>query len=105
MRFNNLSEEEEETLSHTSEWVKLRRSRMSMLYGSCEIVALSPTLLKITREYLSEKSVIYINKSSEKVELKLEGYSILAGKVDISKNENVIISGQSSIFLGQKHHN
>ena len=105
MRFNNLSEEEEETLSHTSEWVKLRRSRMSMLYGSCEIVALSPTLLKITREYLSEKSVIYINKSSEKVELKLEGYSILAGKVDISKNENVIMSGQSAIFLGQKHHN
>ena len=42
---------------------------MSFIYGSCNIETISPTLLKKTREYLGEKSVVYMNKPIESVEV------------------------------------
>jgi cyclomaltodextrinase len=100
MRFDDLSIEEGSTLSWTSEWIQLRRSRMSLLYGSCNIEALSQTLLKITREYLGEESVVYINKSKESVEVSAEGKSILAGKAEDLQSGMIVIPSQSAICLG-----
>jgi len=100
MRFNDLSIEEGNTLSWTSEWVKLRRSRMSLLYGSCNIEALSHTLLKITREYLGEESVVYINKSKESVEVNADGKSVCAGKAEDLQSGMIMIPSQSAICLG-----
>ena len=100
MRFKDLSLEEGNTLSWTSEWIKLRRSRMSFMYGSCNIEAISHTLLKITREYLGEESVVYINKSKESVEVSADGKSIFAGKAEVLKNGMILIPSQSAICLG-----
>ena len=100
MRFKDLSLEEGNTLSWTSEWIKLRRSRMSFMYGSCNIEAISHTLLKITREYLGEESVVYINKSKESVDVSADGKSIFAGKAEVLKNGMILIPSQSAICLG-----
>jgi glycosidase len=100
MRFDDLSIEEGKTLSWTSEWIKLRRSRMSFMYGSCNIEAVSHTLIKITREYLDEVSVVYINKSTESAEIKAEGKSIFAGKAEVLQNGMILIPSQSAICLG-----
>ena len=100
MRFDDLSIEEVKTLSWTSEWIKLRRSRMSFMYGSCNIEAVSHTLLKITREYLGEVSVVYINKSKESAEVSAEGKSIFAGKAEVLQNGMILIPSQSAICLG-----
>ena len=100
MRFKDLSLEEGNTLSWTSEWIKLRRSRMSFMYGSCNIEAISHTLLKITREYLGEESVVYINKSTEPVKVSADGKSIFAGKAEDLKNGMILIPSQSAICLG-----
>lgn len=100
MRFDDLSLEEGNTLSWTSEWIKLRRSRMSLIYGSCNIEALSHTLLKITREYLGEESVVYINKSKESVEISADGKSIIAGEAEKIQSGLITIPSQSAICLG-----
>ena len=100
MRFDDLSLEEGNTLSWTSEWIKLRRSRMSLIYGSCNIEALSHTLLKITREYLGEESVVYINKSKESVEISADGKSIIAGEAENLQSGMITIPSQSAICLG-----
>lgn len=100
MRFDDLSLEEGATLSWTSEWIKLRRSRMSFMYGSCDIEALSHTLLKITRLYLGEESIVYINKSTESVEISAQGKSLFAGNAEVQKNGKVLIPSQSAICLG-----
>ena len=100
MRFKDLSLEEGNTLSWTSEWIKLRRSRMSLIYGSCNIEAISSTLLKITREYLGEESVVYINKSTESVEVSADGKSIFAGKAKGLQNGMIMIPSQSAICIG-----
>jgi len=100
MRFNDLSIEEGNTLSWTSEWIKLRRSRMSLLYGSCNIEALSHTLLKITREYLGEESIVYINKSKESVEVNADEKSIFAGIAEDLQSGMIMIPPQSAICLG-----
>jgi hypothetical protein len=70
------------------------------MYGSCNIEAISHTLLKITREYLGEESVVYINKSKESVDVSADGKSIFAGKAEVLKNGMILIPSQSAICLG-----
>ncbi len=100
MRFDDLSDEEHVNFLWTSEWIKLRRSRMSFIYGSCDIEAISHTLLKITREYLGEQSVVYINKSNEAVQINTSGRNIFAGKAEHLQNGRILIPSQSAICLG-----
>ena len=73
---------------------------MSLIYGSCNIEALSHTLLKITREYLGEESVVYINKSKESVEISADGKSIIAGEAEKIQSGLITIPSQSAICLG-----
>jgi hypothetical protein len=73
---------------------------MSFIYGSCDIEALSHTLLKITRLYLGEESIVYINKSTESVEISAQGKSLFAGNAEVQKNGKVLIPSQSAICLG-----
>jgi glycosidase len=62
-RSTDLFDEELQTRSWTAGWVKLRRSRMSMMYGATGYAVLSPGLLRIDRTYLGERTVILINAS------------------------------------------
>jgi cyclomaltodextrinase len=103
MRFDDLTNEEGATLSWTSEWIKLRRSRMSLIYGSCDLVTPSNDILIITRKYLSEVSVIVINKSSESISIPVDlELAKLAGAGDIGLDGTVTLPERSAICLGSK---
>ena len=52
VRFDALDADEADTWSHVAEWNRLRRSRMSLLYGQTTIEALPTGLLRIERQYL-----------------------------------------------------
>jgi len=90
MRFNELNDREAATLSWTSEWTKLRSSRMSLMYGSTKIKAISKDVLKITREYLNEVTIILLNKSSKGVEVSINPEAI-------SQNDFVKLAGNGAI--------
>jgi len=74
---------------------------MSFIYGSCNIETISPTLLKKTREYLGEKSVVYMNKPIESVEVSGDRkYFFFTGKALVLKNGRILIPSKSAIYLG-----
>ena len=64
VRFDNLDVEEYRTRAMASEWIQLRRSRMSMLFGSTRMEEVQPQLLRITRQYLGEHTTVFINASN-----------------------------------------
>ncbi|MDE0917789.1 MAG: alpha-amylase family glycosyl hydrolase, partial [Flavobacteriales bacterium] len=103
MRFEDLTLEEGATLSWTSEWIKTRRTRMSLLYGSCDLVTQSDDVLIITRSYLSEVSVVIINKSDKTVSIPVDfALTKLAGKGNIGTDGFVSLPELSAICLGSK---
>ena len=65
MRFDNLNEEETRTKQWTADWAKLRRSRMSMLYGTTTFEILDGHVLHIRRTYLNEVTDLFLNRDSE----------------------------------------
>ena len=65
MRFDNLNEEETRTKQWTSDWAKLRRSRMSMLYGTTTFEVVDEHVLHIRRTYLNEVTDLYLNRDSQ----------------------------------------
>ncbi|PCJ81493.1 MAG: alpha-amlyase [Bacteroidetes bacterium] len=108
MRFNDLNDSEAATLSWTSEWTKLRSSRMSLIYGSTTIKAISTDVLEITREYLNEISIIILNKSKKEIEVNLHNHHasrsdlvILAGKGYITGN-TINIPPFTAICIGKQ---
>lgn len=69
MRFRGLNREEQTTRDWTATWAKLRRSRMSLLYGTTTFDLVNDDLLRIRRTYLGEVTDIYLNRSSQAVNL------------------------------------
>ena len=65
MRFDNLNEEETRTKQWTADWAKLRRSRMSLLYGTTTFEILDEHVLHIRRTYLNEVTDLFLNRDSE----------------------------------------
>ena len=66
-RSTELFDEELRTRDWTAAWVKLRRSRMSMMYGSTAYAVLAPGLLRIDRTYLGERTIVLINSGEAPV--------------------------------------
>ena len=64
MRFADLNAEEHATRDWTATWANLRRSRMSMLYGTTEFELVSKDLLRIRRSYLGESTDLYLNRGA-----------------------------------------
>ena len=79
MRFEELDEQERATRDHVSDWNRLRRSHMSLLYGQTDIEALPTGLLRIERQYLSETVTVYINPTSEAKAIDVMGDILLGG--------------------------
>ena len=65
MRFGYWNESEAKLWEMTRDWIALRKSRMSMMYGQCHyhLNKDAPGVLAIERTYLDEKTLILINTS------------------------------------------
>jgi hypothetical protein len=83
VRFEDLDLEERRTRAMASAWIGLRRSRMSMMYGKTTLEELQPQLLRITRQYLGERTTIFINASASPLSpTGFEGAAPLVGLLD-----------------------
>lgn len=69
MRFENWTEQEQRMWKWTADWVKLRKSRMSLLYGQTEHREIAPGLLSIRRTYLNETTWVLINTSKRSMRI------------------------------------
>ena len=65
MRFGNWNASEKMLWDMTRDWIALRKSRMSLMYGQCHyhLNNKAPGVLAIERTYLDEKTLILINTS------------------------------------------
>ena len=80
VRFDALDADEADTRAHVAEWNRLRRSRMSLLYGQTLIEALPTGLLRIERQYLDETTTVYINPTPSPVTIEVMS-EVVAGAV------------------------
>mgnify|MGYP000076614381 CR=1 FL=1 len=69
MRFDNLNEEEVRTKQWTAEWTKLRRNRMSLLFGQTTFNVVNEHMLHIQRTYLGEVTDVFLNRDGQAHEL------------------------------------
>ena len=72
MRFEGWSDGEAWIHQWTKNWIALRKSRMSMLYGQTSYKELEPGLLAIHRSYLNENTWVLINTTGEAFRLSLD---------------------------------
>ena len=82
MRFDNLNAEERTTKDWTSEWARLRTSRMSLLYGTTAFDIVNDNVLHIERTYLDEVTHIVLNRSDRPVAMPsgaMQPEDVLAG--------------------------
>lgn len=95
MRFSNWNESERETWDMTKEWITLRKSRMSLMYGQSSYSTndSAPGLLAIERTYLEEKTITLINTTSKEKRFPiLEGTqpTLLTGCATLERNAIVL---------------
>lgn len=76
MRFEGWSPEERRTFEHVAKLGKLRRSRMSLNYGSTRILVEEDDLMVIARHYFGELSlaVLYKGVTPREIEIQLPSY-------------------------------
>ncbi len=72
MRFDGWNPEETWMWNWTQKWISLRKSRMSLLYGTTQYRELAPGLLAIHRSYLSENTWVVINTTGQSYEITLD---------------------------------
>ncbi|MDA0303964.1 MAG: alpha-amylase family glycosyl hydrolase [Bacteroidetes bacterium] len=88
MRFDGWNEAEKTSWQNTSDWIHLRRSRMSLLYGQTVYSETEPGVLEINRNYLGEETVVIINTTSQPVNIPKaqHRFEVILGKADIGLN-------------------
>ena len=69
MRFDGWNDEEKWMHQWTKNWIALRNSRMSMMYGQTAYSELAPGLLAIHRSYLNENTWVLINTTGQPYDL------------------------------------
>lgn len=92
MRFDDWNASEKNTWQNTSDWIHLRRSRMSLIYGQTHYSEISPGVLMVRRNYLSEETIVLINTTAEAVALSNENKKarVLLGNVSIGDQHSEI---------------
>jgi glycosidase len=63
MKFDNLSQREENLKTLTQELIKLRKNSMSLLYGTTTIVGEANGVLILKRSYFNEDTYVYFNEN------------------------------------------
>lgn len=96
MRFTDWTDEERNVREWTQEWINLRKSRMSLMYGQTEHTIHASGLLIVTRRYLSETTIVVFNRSdvAQSLPMELDGLERLTsyGK---EKDHPLVIEPQS----------
>jgi len=72
MRFDQWNEEEQWMWNWTQKWISLRKSRMSLMYGTTEYREIAPGLLAIHRTYLNENTWVLINTTGNSFEITVD---------------------------------
>ncbi len=95
MRFSGWNDSEQETWNMTRDWITLRKSRMSLLYGQCSYSTQdsAPGVLAIERTYLEEKTLTLINTASTEAHFPLSSKShstVLTGNATVHGNVVVL---------------
>jgi hypothetical protein len=81
MRFDNLAAEELDVKKDVSIMTKLRKSNLSLMYGSTRVLYASENQLVILRHYFDSFAVLTLNRSAqeESVEFELPAYIQASG--------------------------
>ena len=96
MRFDGLSDKEEEVKSTLQTLTALRKSRMELLYGDFLPIDASDGLLSYSRTYLGNTSLIFFNKSKYTVEFSTNAVPNLMGE-----NLKANFGSEVSYFAGE----
>ncbi len=88
MRFEGWNDAEAASWKNTSDWIHLRRSRMSLLYGQTTYSENTPGVLEIRRHYLGEETVVVINTTNESANIphEIKEAQMLIGQADVHLN-------------------
>jgi len=107
MRFTNWNESEKRVWNLTRDWIALRKSRMSLMYGQSaySLHESAPGVLLIERTYLDEKTLILINTTADQKQIPLPTKTeshVLEGPA-ILEEGNVILAPNAcaAIHIGQ----
>lgn len=87
MQFENLNQNQKETLENLKALTELRTSHLALIYGSTEIIEASQNMLRIKRSYFDQEIEFIFYKGSE----------ILDFSVEDSKSVNILYSKRTEI--------
>ena len=71
MKFDSLSSHEQSVLDNTKELVRLRKKRMSLMYGSFKTEYVSDKVYAYSRKYMSESTLVILNNSADNQQVKI----------------------------------
>lgn len=104
MRFDGWNEEERSTFNGLAELAKVRRTRMSMLYGNTQVKQQSEDVFIMERSYLGEQTWTVICKDPKGCEINLEldqnTEVLTAGGKFEEFTEKLKFSGRGYVVLG-----
>ena len=97
MRFENLSELEQNQLDINKKLTQLRKERLSLIYGDFKVLKVSDKVYAYSRSYFDETTVVVFNKDSEASKIYLTVQDI-----DLSKataNFGATVSSKESALI------
>ena len=74
MNFEKLSQNQMSIKSNLSKLLKLRKQRLSLIYGSFKCIHVCDNLYVYQRTYFDEKTIVFLNKSENIIEYDLYEY-------------------------------
>ena len=97
MRFENLSELEQNQLDINKKLTQLRKERLSLIYGDFKVLKVSDKVYAYSRSYFDETTVVVFNKDSEASKIYLT-----VPDIDLSKataNFGATVSSKESALI------
>lgn len=104
MQFKNLNDNQLNLRNAVAELAKLRRNRMSLMYGGTKIIKSDDQVLIFERKYLGESTIIAFAKKQVEVDISTDGsaaYSLLVSNNCELKDQKIAFNDFGFAIIGQ----
>ena len=99
MKFNGYTENENSLRMDVQGLLSAREGHMALIFGETEITLPEPGLMRIERNYLGERVIVWINASEEIKTIDRENAEVLAGRIESTTNAGAQLASLDFVYL------
>ena len=99
MKFNGYTDNENELRLEVQQLLSAREGQMALTFGETEVTLEGENVLRIERNYLGDRVIVWINAGNEAHALKLDNAEVIAGNIEMNETGKASLAPLSFVYL------